>query len=42
VAWVSPIAVAAAPVVSASKADLALLAWMLADEAGRGKTGWRR
>ena len=42
VAWASPVPVTAAPVVSASKADLALLAWMLADEAGRGKTGWRR
>ena len=42
VAWVSPVPVTAFPVVSFPKSDLAFLAWMLADEAGRAKANLRR
>jgi hypothetical protein len=42
VAWVSPAPIPVSPVVTFPNSDLAFLAWMLADEAGRAKANPRR
>lgn len=42
VSWVSPVPVAATPSASSAPPDLTFLAWMLADEASRARTGLRR